>query len=700
MPSRSSVFTIPTSPNCSSEIDMTDISSHLRLRAIEDASQNPVRFGADGQAVSLTEGYIPLLVNFTDEDRAAKGLRVFADGAPPPAPRYFSALEMVRDYEMLLLLGERGAGKTTFARHIAKQLADGKSLPRLVFRNEQGDEEYEALGELDLLPLLVTAEPGLTATELLHRYVPGLDGLLNSSIWQTGKTELLLILDQIERLGEMGPLLIEQLRNLQASTTGLRILMLGDAHIVRDWELAPELVRYELLPLLPRQRQSLVNDDKLNSLSANPALLSVLLEADVDQQFETEEALADHWVAKVSANLKLEPDLFPRLALKLLTGSDEDEESVALTRLKVLGRRLWIPLASRALADTPAEAVRLFEQAPQASEQLIRSIARRLLAHGDKIETLLSPLLAGAEDMPLHGALLAADFLEQAPALRERVTSLLFTIVDEGRLSPYRRERAARHLSRLGDPRDLEALVQVPGGSFTFGSTTHPNSAPAHTVQVSTFRIGRYPVVNASYARFVEETGRLWRSPDAQDPERRNAPATDLTWRDAMAYCVWLTKLWRNEGRIDPSEAVRLPTEPEWERAARGDMPDAGDEVIVYPWGTEFHLDRANSEEAGFNRTVAVGLFPKGASPYGCLDMAGQVWEWTTTLWGDDMTKPSFAYPYASDGREDADAGPKIRRVLRGGCFSSNRLKACTTYRGSLEPDGFWRGNGFRIVVA
>ena len=80
--------------------------------------------------------------------------------------------------------------------------------------------------------------------------------------------------------------------------------------------------------------------------------------------------------------------------------------------------------------------------------------------------------------------------------------------------------------------------------------------------------------------------------------------------------------------------------------------------------------------------------------------MAGQVWEWTTTLWGSDMATPSFAYPYAQDGREDPDAPANIRRVLRGGCFSSGAAKACTTYRGSLEPDGFWRGNGFRIVVA
>jgi iron(II)-dependent oxidoreductase len=144
---------------------------------------------------------------------------------------------------------------------------------------------------------------------------------------------------------------------------------------------------------------------------------------------------------------------------------------------------------------------------------------------------------------------------------------------------------------------------------------------------------------------------------------------------------------------------VRLPTEPEWERAARGDQADARAEII-YPWQGSWDPDAANSEETGLNTTCAVGLFPKGRSPYGCYDMAGQVWEWTTTLWGDDMAVPQFKYPYADDGRENSAAGPGIRRVLRGGCFSSTRAKACCTYRGSLEPNGFWRGNGFRIAVS
>jgi gamma-glutamyl hercynylcysteine S-oxide synthase len=411
--------------------------------------------------------------------------------------------------------------------------------------------------------------------------------------------------------------------------------------------------------------------------------------------------LADAWVDGLSRQLGVEPMAVTRHALAVATGGGFQENDEIVKRLETVGRRMSLLLAANELhLHPPEEAIALYRDNPHAFEPLIQNLARRLLASGRPIAPLIEPLLSGKDDMPFHGALLAAEFLEQAPDLRPHVLPLLLSVVEEGRLSSYRRERAARTLSRFGDPRDLQALADIPAGTFTFGSATHPNSAPAHPVTVAAFRIGRYPVVNADYARFVADTGRVWKSPEANDPERRNAPATDLTWHDANAYCAWLTSQWRAAGRIGPDEVVRLPSEPEWERAARGDQPDAGDQTVVYPWGTVFEDDAGNCEEAGFNRTVAVGLFPKGRSPYGCFDMAGEVWEWTTTLWGDDMTTPSFRYPYAPDGREDPDAGPKIRRVLRGGCFSSGKLKACATYRGSLEPDGFWRGNGFRVAVS
>ncbi|WP_377298221.1 SUMF1/EgtB/PvdO family nonheme iron enzyme [Rhizobium sp. SGZ-381] len=687
---------------------MDDALDRLRSDAIATAAGTVVYVlpeeGPHGRPVSLIEGFIPLLVNFTDEDKAAKGLRVFADGAPPPVPQHFSAVEMVRDHALLLLTGESGAGKTSFARHLAWQIAAGENAARIIVRNEAGDMAAEVFDSRNLVPLVIEAKAGFALTALIDDRLPGLSDLLTSDAWRNGSASLLLIVDRIDALHAAGPQMIDEVRRFQAVTPHLRVLLLGDSRIVRDWSLPADLPRHELLPLLQSQRRAAAPEMPLTALSpitANPALFGARLEIQPQTEPETEEALADAWAYALSRQLGVAPLAVIREALAGLTDRAFEKHDGIVKRLATGGRRVSTLLAAHELyLYPPAEAVALYRSNPLDVEPLMQALARRLLANGREVAPLLEPLMGGSGDMPFQGALLATEFLPQAPELHRHALPLLLSIVEDGRLSAYRRERAARALSRLSDPRDLQALADIPGGAFTFGSATHPNSTPAHPVTVDAFRIGRYPVVNADYARFVAETGRLWRSPEANDPERRNAPATDLTWHDANAYCAWLTLKWRAEGRISAEDVVRLPTEPEWERAARGDQPDAGDETIVYPWGIEFEPDACNSEEAGFNRTVAVGLFPKGRSPFGVYDMAGEVWEWTTTLWGDDMTTPSFQYPYRDDGREHLKAGPKIRRVLRGGCFSSGKLKACTTYRGSLEPDGFWRGNGFRIAVS
>ena len=121
----------------------------------------------------------------------------------------------------------------------------------------------------------------------------------------------------------------------------------------------------------------------------------------------------------------------------------------------------------------------------------------------------------------------------------------------------------------------------------------------------------------------------------------------------------------------------------------------------VYPWGDEPDPERANYRDTQFYRTSVVGCFPLGASPYGCLDMAGNVWEWTLSLWGKDLFKPDFEYPYnPEDGREDLEADRTIYRALRGGAFYLNLNVVRCAARLRLSPSGRYLNLGFRCVVS
>jgi len=155
-------------------------------------------------------------------------------------------------------------------------------------------------------------------------------------------------------------------------------------------------------------------------------------------------------------------------------------------------------------------------------------------------------------------------------------------------------------------------------------------------------------------------------------------------WHDAVVYCRWLSEV---TGR-----PYRLPSEAEWEKGARGT------DGRIYPWGNQWDAERCNNKEGGKGDTTPVGAYPQGASPYGPLDMAGNVWEWTRSLWGKDWKEPSFKYPYdPDDGREDLEA--EGYRVLRGGSwFFSRDLARCVERDGYL-PVSSVSYVGFRLCV-
>ncbi|NLS76118.1 MAG: SUMF1/EgtB/PvdO family nonheme iron enzyme [Chloroflexi bacterium] len=325
------------------------------------------------------------------------------------------------------------------------------------------------------------------------------------------------------------------------------------------------------------------------------------------------------------------------------------------------------------------------------------------------------------------GALLAGQALAEGADLRQvgqanghkldRVQRWLVRILEHAELPPLERANAGNALATLGDPRfdpehwylpkdDWLGFVEIPAGPFLMGSDKRKDGqalnreSPQHTLNLPRFYMARYPVTVAQFRAFVEDSGYEPRDRDCLSG-MANHPVVWVTWHEARAFAAWLTERLR-EGAPGPLAemvrqgwAVRLPTEAEWEKAARGA------DGRIYPWGDQADPERANYGGTGIGGTSAVGCFPHGASPYGCLDLSGNVWEWTLSLGGKDLSNPDFRYPYEpGDGREDVEVPDSVSRVLRGGSYSLEaRLVRCA-FRSELYPSLWDRNYGFRLVVA
>lgn len=230
-------------------------------------------------------------------------------------------------------------------------------------------------------------------------------------------------------------------------------------------------------------------------------------------------------------------------------------------------------------------------------------------------------------------------------------------------------------------------FVRIPAGKFLMGSRednplAFDDEKPQHTLELPEFWMARFPVTNGQYAAFVEEKHR--RHPVKGWVQKKDHPVVNVSWEDARAYCKWFNATHRSELKRH-GLSLRLPTEAEWEKAARGEY---GGE---WPWGNEFDPGRCNTSEGGKEDTSPVGAYPQGASPYGVEDVAGNVWEWTHTL--------SRPYPYrADDGREDEDADEN--RVLRGGSWYGDRVSARCACRHSSASGKRLINLGFRVLAA
>jgi len=221
---------------------------------------------------------------------------------------------------------------------------------------------------------------------------------------------------------------------------------------------------------------------------------------------------------------------------------------------------------------------------------------------------------------------------------------------------------------------------------------------PQHEVELGEYYIARYPVTVAQFKAFVEASKYKPRDPDSLRGQP-NHPVVRVTWYDALAYCDWLTAQLPNLPDLPPELKrgwrVTLPSEAEWERAARGT------DGRIYPWGSEFDPNRANVDVTGIGGTSAVGCFPSGASPSGLLDASGNVWEWTRSLWGKGGNL-EFPYPYSDrlKERENLQASRDIVRVLRGGSWFFNERRARGAFRDRRDPVDRYDDIGFRVSLS
>jgi formylglycine-generating enzyme required for sulfatase activity len=252
--------------------------------------------------------------------------------------------------------------------------------------------------------------------------------------------------------------------------------------------------------------------------------------------------------------------------------------------------------------------------APQDDNQLVEAVMQ------------INPILAGRCLVPGRANV--------GRATRQGVINHLLAAIDNPEVALRVRMAAGEVLGCLGDPRPGE-MVGIAAGEFLMGE-----GGEQHELFLPDYQLGKYPVTNAEYGRFIEAGGyqdkRFWTEAgwteigqNQNEPrywqdarfKKSNQPAIGLSWYECVAYCRWLSS--------ETGQLYRLPTEAEWEKGARGV------DGRVYPWGNEFEAGRLNVR-AGDQQVCTVtpvGIYPGGVSPFGLFDCAGNVWEWCATRW-------------------------------------------------------------------
>ncbi len=385
--------------------------------------------------------------------------------------------------------------------------------------------------------------------------------------------------------------------------------------------------------------------------------------------------------------------------------------------------------------DFAQQATRLFAAKPYWREAILLARGRlvNLVGETDKPLALVGELCPQQmidDDVAWRKAWLAGEVLLEmglnrvnettlGKDLAERLRRRLVALLRHNAFGILERCRVSDSLNQLGDPRfraeasylpyePLLGFIEIPSGTFHMGSDIKddPDAAedelPQRELDLPTFYISRYPVTVAQFRAFVEANG--YHPQDEKSLHGLpNHPVVHVTWYEAVAYCEWLTKVLREWTHMpeplaglmrQKSWRITLPSEAEWEKAARSS------DGRIFPWGNEANSKYANYRETGVFKTSAVGSFPDGASPFGCEDMSGNVWEWTRSLWGKEWQKSEFRYPYKPDNnRENFGAPKEICRVLRGGAFQYSDWDLRCAVRNWGLPDTGSSVVGFRVAL-
>ncbi len=262
-------------------------------------------------------------------------------------------------------------------------------------------------------------------------------------------------------------------------------------------------------------------------------------------------------------------------------------------------------------------------------------------------------------------------------------------------------------------------FMLIPQGKFIMGSKDNDGLAsddekPQHTLDLPDYFMARFPVTNEQFAIFVKSSGYKttaeeqgsaygydgedwkdlkganWqhpRGPKSDLAKKEGHPVVSVSWLDAQAFVKWLNET--QAGDLPKGYRYCLPSEAEWEKAARGTYGN------IYPWGNEWDPKRCNSSESKFGDTTPVNQYPSGESPYVVVDMSGNVWEWTRSLWDK--------YPYPAGLQEHIkreDEAASGSRVLRGGSFLNYRGDVRCASRNNFNPGDRYSYLGFRVCVS